>query len=265
MVETKYAISNPHENQRFSGEIVTLVDSSTATVNTDSLHDFIAFVESENMMTGAPHANLFAGPEKVSAYAHGQITRETTPFAVLNLETHPRLRAIIQANKKPMSPIEAEEFLRRLRDGLDAEGKSLMLKMRDLKLSKKLEIEQKKERNGSYSFSQKLESGPEDWTPPERIYITVPCFNFIEQQIRIPFDFSVSLHETGEGKESKQSIGVKFECLDIDEHLLNGRRAIVTEVLASHKPVWGSMQVNKFDNAWSLVHNHAEGFERLKG
>lgn len=260
MVETKYSIQNPNPEQIFSGAILRLEDRSTIQCTTDSLADFLGAIAK------AGEVMLYAGPSGVKAFVHPVIaSRYTRPFIELKLQTHPRLQAVLHGNKKNMTPLEAEEFLRRLRDGLDAEGKGLMLRMRDLKLSKKLEIEQKKERNGNYSYSQKMESGVEDWIPPERITVRVPAFNFIQDEIAIPLDFSVSLQEIGEGKEAKQSISVRFECLDMEEHLLNGRRAIVTSCVEGSPCIWGDLHVDVSDDSWSVVHNHAEGIQRLKG
>lgn len=274
MVDPKYSIANPHPEQTFCGQIVRLQDTSTVPCSTDSLEDFLKAIGNSTVTEYSlsdvatmvkAEFDLFAGPESVKAFASPvKPRRDLRPVYELKLKTHPRLQAVIQSNKRAMEPPEAEEFLRRLRDGLDAEGKALLLRMRDLKLSKKLEIEQKKEKNGNYSYSQKLESGPEDWTPPERITVRVPAFNFIQDEIAIPLDVVISLRDVGEGKEARQAITVRFECLDLEEHLLNGRRAIVTKCVEGHPCVWGELNLHVADDSWSVVHNHAEGVERLK-
>ena len=63
------------------------------------------------------------------------------------------------------------------------------------------------------------------------------------------------------------SVLFKLECLDIEEHLLNGRRQIVLDQMDKNgiQSVWGSFNLNVADNSWSLVHNRAEGIERLRG
>lgn len=260
MNETKYAIDNPHENQKFSGEIIRLQDKSTGTVRTDCIQDFIGVCKQH----AAVH--LYATATQVLAYDNGPVDRYTSPFAILDLTTHPRLGLLIQNNKRDMSMKDAEELLRRVRDGLDVGARAILIQLRDLKIVKNLQMEQKKEPNGNFSFAVRMESGVGDWVPAEKVSITVPCFNFVEDQVTLPFDFSVSIVDLGEGKEQKQSLTVKFECLDIDEHLLNGRREILLKNLAeANFPVmWGSLNINKGDDAWSVVHNHAEGLERLQ-
>lgn len=260
MNETKYTIDNPHENQKFSGEIIRLQDKSTGTVRTDCIQDFIGFCKQR----AAVH--LYATATQVLAYDNGPVDRYTSPFAILDLTTHPRLNLLIQNNKRDMSMKDAEELLRRVRDGLDVGARAILIQLRDLKIVKNLQMEQKKEPNGNFSFAVRMESGVGDWIPAEKVNITVPCFNFVEDQVTLPFDFSVNLVDLGEGKEQKQSLTVKFECLDIDEHLLNGRREILLKNLAeANFPVmWGSLSVDKRDDAWSVVHNHAEGLERLQ-
>lgn len=263
--DPKYQIHNPHENQRFSGEILRLEDKSSGLVTTDCIEDFLAFVRDTEVPAGS-HPILYAAPTSVLAYVAGKVDRYTAPFAKLELTVHPRLSLLIQANKRSLELREAEELLRRLREGLDDSGRAILHNLRDLKVVKNLQMEQKKEPGGNFSFAFKMESGLGDWKPDEKASFTVPFFNFVEDQVALPFDFSVSLTDIGEGKEQKQGITVKFECLDIDEHLLNGHRAILLNNLKeSGFPVmWGNLSVQKGDDSWSVLHNHAEGIERLK-
>lgn len=258
MNEPKYQISNPHENQKFSGEVFRLVDKSKGTTKTDCIDDFLKFLQAHE------NVSLYASPTCVKAF-QPPYDCYTTPIAILELTTHPRLKLLLDNNRKSLSLKEAEELLRRLRDGLDVGARSILHQLRDLKIVKNLQMEQKKETNGNFSFAVKMESGVGDWIPAEKIEITVPFFNFVGDVVSLPFDFSVELVDLGEGKESKQSLTVKLECLDIEEHLLNGRREILLKNLAasSFPAMWGSLAIEKQNDAWSVVHNHAEGLQRL--
>lgn len=262
MTEAKFQINNPHELQRFAGEIVELKDCTSGTFTTNCIADFVAHavgVEADSSI------QAYASATKVSAYVNGDITRNTKPFAILELSTHPRLQLLLNANKRGQSLQEFEELFRRLRSGLDEGGKELLLKSRDLKISKNLTMEQKRDRSGNASYSMKLESGVDDWTPPETVRVRVPVFDFIEDEIELPFDFSLSFKATEDGKEAKQEVFFKLECLDIEEHLLNGRRQIVLSQMEKHgiSASWGSFGLNVADNSWSLVHNRAEAIEKL--
>ena len=261
--DPKYNLTNPNELQRFAGEIVELRDETSGTFKTNCVTDFVGII-ARTETSELPLA--YASATEVKAFA-GAITRHTGPFAVLALSTHPRLQLLINVNKRAQNLQEFEELFRRLRSGLDEGGKELLLKSRDLKISKNLTIEQKRDRSGNASYAMKMESGIDDWTPPETVRIRVPVFDFIEDEIELPFDFSLSFKATEDGKEAKQEVYFKLECLDIEEHLLNGRRQIVLDQMEKHgiQSVWGSFNLNVADNSWSLVHNRAEGIERLRG
>lgn len=264
MVDAKYILDHPNEMQRFAGEIVHLVDETTGTFKTNCLEDFAKF--SKNVDTANKAINCYASPTEVKAFVGQRITRYTAPSAVLVLTTHPRLQLLLNANKLSLSLAEVEELLRRLRSGLDEAGKEVLLKSRDLKISKKLEVEQKRDRSGNGTYSMKMESGVDDWSIPETVRIRVPAFDFIEDEIELPFDFSLSFTAIDTKEEKKHDVFFKLECLDIEEHLLNGRRDIILRKMEeSGLPTsWGSLNLNVADNAWALVHNRAESLERLR-
>ena len=87
--DAKYQIDNPHENQKFSGEIIRLKDVSRGTTKTDCIEDFLSHVKESQ----ESNIRLFASPTMVKAYS-GEIDRYTVPFAVLELEMHPRLKLL---------------------------------------------------------------------------------------------------------------------------------------------------------------------------
>lgn len=264
--DTKYTFNNPAPTQVIAGEILMLEDHSSVDISTDCFEDFLSICECAR--NNGNILNLVAGCGGVQAWDFNVApSRYLRPIAELRLNRHPRLSELISKNGRDMGTKDAETFLRRVRENLDDNGRAVLLRMRDLKVEKTLKIEQKREPNGNYAFAMQLESGVNDWIPPAVVTFTVPTFNFIDGQIAIPFDLSLTIKDIGEGKDQTQTLALRFECLDIEEHLLNGQRAVILQAFRERgfgEIMWASIRVTEDDNIWQIVHNQPEAINRLR-
>jgi hypothetical protein len=264
--DTKYNLTNPSPVQVIAGEILMLEDRSRVNISTDCFEDFVAICEHSRSL--GTDLSLVAGCSSVQAWdASAKPSRYLRPIAQLNLSRHPRLSELVNKNGRDMGTKDAETFLRHVRENLDNNGLAVLLRMRDLKIEKTLKIEQKREPNGNHSYAMQLESGVNDWIPPAVVTFTVPTFNFIDGQIAIPFDLSLTIKDIGEGKDQTQTLALRFDCLDIEEHLLNGQRLVILQAFRERgfeEIMWAKIQVEEDDNIWQIVHNQVEGISRLK-
>lgn len=264
--DAKYNFPNPNPTQVIAGEILKLEDHSQVNYSTDCFEDFLRMCQ--NARGRKVDLLLVAARDSVQAWdINAEPSRYLRPIATLALTRHPRLAELVSKNGRDMDPKDTETFLRRVRENLDENGKKVLMSMRDLKIEKKLKIEQKREPNGNYSYAMHLESGCSDWTPPAGCTFTVPAFNFIDGQVAIPFDFSIAIKDIGEGKDQTQAVAARFECLDIEEHLLNGQRAVVMQAFRERgfeEIMWANVRVTEDDNSWQIVHNQPEAISRLK-
>lgn len=273
--KTQFNIQNPGENTRIGSEITKLSDRSRAMALTDSPEQFV------NLVSHEVTSMCFAEELEIEAWYDTDIqspVRESEPFAMLKLATHPRMARVMAMNTKRLAPVDCISTLKSLRDNLDENGLKILMKAYNFKVSRKVTVEEERQPSGEHAFTSKVEGKMEDsWVPPKFVTFSVPVYKFIPLRVNITLGFEVVIIQPEDSKKPTE-VYFKFESLNLDEDLMMARRAVLTswmtqkreseenlpEVIPAENFIWGTNKVIQKDDAWTFVQNRFDSIVRLE-
>lgn len=248
-----------------SGEILRLEDRTTGRPCFKLFHHFTKWIGEHNPKD--QRLQLFYTGTTIKAYDVADLaayTRETREQARMDFEYHPVLQRLRRGLGQRMNQDDFEKWIASLARYLSDEGaRLLLLKVRDLQLTKKLQIEKKKSNTG-FKLLIQMDDDKSDFQPPEVVSMTVPIFKGMEARGTFKMDFLFDF--TVVGPESCETFW-KLECLTWEEDLLDITSQVIEESLAEANlasiPVFaGEVELTEADDEWTFLHNGEKGITK---
>lgn len=250
---------------RMGGEILHLQDETTGFPTFFLFEHFVRWLKEGNPRKQA--LQLYYSETDMLAYDVedlAKFSRNAHPMAKMSFQIHPvlsRLKAVIG---RGMDQNEMEKFMMSMRRYLgDHNAQYLLLKVRDLSLSKKVTMEKKRTSEG-WSVAIKMDDDNSDFKPPETVRFAVPLFKGMEETGAFDLDFAFEFEVAVETTRTCW----KLTCPTWEEDFMSVATQVVETAIANAKleiPVFaGKVNIAVQDNSWSLIHNKPEGLTKLR-
>jgi hypothetical protein len=240
---------------RIGADMIVLKDCTEATFHTKMLDEFIRYVDG-----GGGSYNVYANDKSLHAYSCNVVEYGTVPYAICNLEYHPKLtfltNFIKSSNKVYLK--EMEMLLDCLKDGLCSKGVQLLKNLKDLKLSVITDIDRQKDNRGNFVNSiKRTVRGKEEkgeYEFPEKIQFTLPLFNYDVHQVTIEVELKFEYAEADLSYAMMWNL-VNF---DLDTQLNELCKAYIMSKLEVNKDIvryWGVFNKVPQTDAWCYKQN----------
>jgi hypothetical protein len=247
-----------------SGEILTLKDLTTGRPCFKLFPHFTKWIREHNPKTQT--LQLFYTGATIKAYDKqdlAEYTRDTREQARMDFELHPVLVRLKHGLGVRFEQDDFEEWISSLSRYLDNDARLLLVKVRDLQLTKKLQIEKKKSNTG-FKLLIAMDDDNSDFVPPDTVTMTVPIFKGMEARGTFQMEFQFGFDMVG--AESCKTYW-KLECHTWEEDLLDVTSQVIENSLAEADlasiPVFaGSIELTERDDKWSILHNGENGITR---
>jgi len=219
--------------------VVELEHYVVTTYRADTMEDFKAFVDRLEGTT-AP-ARTYCGQKEIKVYL-GDLApfKNDRPVAEISIENSGWLAGLVGAEGHSMSLEQTERLVQKYRHYANKDAMNLYEICRNLSVSKVVNVERKKERNGDCRYRFETASGPEDDSFPETVGFSVPLFLWSNDLlVNIEFDVQFDYELTSE----KPRMNVVLDCADIDEVIRRRKREVVDLELKSVPHIWGVLSL----------------------
>lgn len=228
------------------GAHVVLCDETASTFQTNLLSEFARVVNpAEHQVFAAASGIVTAWPKAVS--------NTTVPVAECSAQPSPWLTGIHKAIARGMVDEDGcEDFLKRYRAFLCNDGLMFLANVRNLTVQKVVNYVRQKDTKGNFSYQYTVEDGQKAaFVPPDRITLTIPMFLGHPDKVQIGLDVDFSFNQST-GSTPKANAGFRFECVGLDDLLLDAGTSIVRGYLADLDSVtrWGGLSVSRKTDEW---------------
>jgi len=256
--------ADPDAAFRMGGEILHLTDTTTGYPVFYLFEHFVRWLKEHNPLK--QKLQLYYSDSEILAYDVedlAKFSRDIHPMAKMSFQEHPVLQRLKGVLGNRLTQNDMERWLVSMRRYLaDDNAKYLLLKVRDLAMSKKVSMERKRTPMG-WSVAIKMDDCESDFQPPETVKVASPLFKGMDErgtfELDFTFDFEVGVMST--------DTWWKLTCPTWSEDYLDIATQVVEQAILKASleiPVFaGKVQVDWNDNAWSFLHNRPDSLVRL--
>lgn len=257
--------SDPAAAFRLGGEIIRLQDETTGYPTFFLFDHFVRWLTGGNPRKQS--LQLYYSETEMLAYDVedlAKFSRNAHPMAKMSFQIHPVLARLKSVIGRGMDQNDMEKFMMSMRRYLgDTNAQYLLLKVRDLQLSKKVVMEKKRTANG-WSVAMKMDDDQSDFQPPDTVRFAVPLFKGMDETGAFDLDFAFEFEVNVETTKTCW----KLTCPTWEEDFMSVATQVVESAIAKANleiPVFaGKVNITQQDDSWSLVHNKPEGLSRFR-
>jgi hypothetical protein len=251
-METKTVVIAKEGIAKIGSDIIVLKDQSVNKFTTDSIFDFIAFINLLQLLVGK--AVVFYSSTQLMLKETAAAIHQSA-LAVCALSVHPILERILRNTGRALQVKELDEFLFEVRNFYgDVNAKALYDRLQKLVVKKITSMTREKDRSGNYSYSAERKDGEGSVEFPASISFMVPVFEHMEdKKVAIVFDLFIDYKEGEEGP----SISFTLKNPLIQEYLEGMRKSIIEEAIKeiTLPKLWGTLATIEQTDSWQYQKN----------
>jgi len=252
-MEPKLTINTPDGNVIIGNQVIKLQDKTSNQFSTTDFDSFVDYVSMKN-------PRLFYANNAVTAISQSDIdhpTRDSHPFAILNLKESNYLTSMVKCNSEWYEIGAFEELLRKHKRQIGSQGVSLLDNVRNFRLVKTVKVERRKERNGNFHFAATLEGGSkEDFTPPESVIFDLPVFDGINNNSDFELEFFFDFRQD----DGEAALKFKLENLNLTEEIREEKERVVRSAFSARslQISFGQFSFEKKTDEWAYKINQVQ-------
>lgn len=232
---------------RIGADFHELKDATVSTFKTNELGEFVKYMAESD----AASAVILCQPSVVVAHPTEQ-DRYARPLAICALTVSEPLAKLQGMEGADFDLAIFTDFLESFKRFGDAKVLDLLGSVRHFKLKKMVSVESSKEKNGDYSFRVGLESGNDDFVPPDNLQFTVPVFKYMEETITLNFELIFKVPSAAPPR-----LQFVLQNFAMDDEVLARQRQIIESRITTLAPkkLWGINELSIQDDAWKYLPN----------
>lgn len=247
----KLTVHTDKETLLLGSHFHVLEDETKNTFNAFTMNDLLEFIEKED--------HIFIDEKaKIEVYNNLDANYNKKPIAKYELKDSTELllfKALLDHDTKIT---DLANNINMLKDGFEAEseGMKLLDALKDLKIRKVVNIDQKDDQRGNFNYSVQSASGDEDFQFPESFDISLRRFDNEEETVTLKVNLTFNWHMV----EQQAIMSMKLKCLEINRVLKESLKSFITDKLGTDYKnfYFGSYTIAPATNDWKYKENSAD-------